>query len=74
VNRNPNKENYACGEQVQLTAVPSPGWRFVQWSGDLTGTNPVATLTIDGPQAITATFAPIGTNANDDLYLPAVLR
>jgi hypothetical protein len=70
VNRSPNKETYACGEQVQLTAVPNPGWRFLNWRGDVTGSSPTASLTVDGPQTVTATFVTQQTR----LYLPAILR
>jgi hypothetical protein len=47
---------YYFGDQVQLTAIPSVGWLFSDWSGDvITTTNPV-TITIDSSKTITATF------------------
>lgn len=70
VERNPDQPTYACGEEVELRAVPNPGWRFVRWTGALTGSNPVATLTVDGRKTVTAVFARTGTS----LYMPAVLR
>jgi hypothetical protein len=30
-----------AGETIQLSAIPDPGWKFSQWSGDISGnTNP----------------------------------
>jgi hypothetical protein len=69
VTADPQKPAYLCGEEVVLTAVPDPGWFFARWSGDLVGTNPVASLTVDGHQAVTATFVPEVAR----YYLPAVL-
>jgi pectate lyase len=44
------------GEPVTLTAVPAPGWEFAGWSGDVTGTNNPASLTMDGNKSVTANF------------------
>src|SRR5262249_43662926 len=38
---------FISGTNVTLTAVPSPGWQFAGWSGDLTGAANPATVTID---------------------------
>lgn len=70
VERDPDQDTYTCGQQVELRAVPNPGWRFIRWSGDLNGANPVASLTVNGPRNVTAVFAPTQTR----LYMPAVLR
>ena len=51
---------YTHGDSVTLTANPQTGYRFVSWSGDLTGTTNPATITMDGNKIVTATFAPIG--------------
>ena len=52
----PDKATYDKGELVTLTAVPDSGRRFVAWSGDLEGTDPVATLTMDGDKRVGAQF------------------
>ncbi len=70
VDRTPNQDTYTCGQEVELRAVPNPGWRFIRWSGDLTGSNPVASLTVNGPRNVTAVFAPAQTR----LFMPIVLR
>jgi uncharacterized repeat protein (TIGR02543 family) len=55
VNRN-NTGPYRYGERVQLTAVPTVGWAFSSWSGNLTGSLNPAVITIDGNKTVTATF------------------
>jgi len=48
--------SYEAGTSVSLTAVPDSGWEFVEWSGDLTGANNPASITVDAAKTITATF------------------
>jgi hypothetical protein len=45
--------------QVQLTALPASGQRFVQWDGRCQGTVPQCTLTLYDDSQTSATFAPI---------------
>lgn len=47
---------YKYGQEVSLTAVPEPGFIFYDWSGDLTGFDNPATITMDGDKVITASF------------------
>ncbi len=55
----PNRTSYLQGTQVDLTATPEPGYRFIGFSGDLqTATNP-ATITIDADANVIATFEQI---------------
>ncbi len=54
--RNPDKSLYEAGEEVVLTAVPAPGYGFVEWSGDAAGAANPLTLTMDGDKQIVATF------------------
>lgn len=49
---------YALNTVVTLTAVPEAGWVFSGWSGDLTGSDNPATVTVDAAKNITATFEP----------------
>jgi len=56
VNRSPDQSTYVYGDQVQLTAVPEPGWKFVGWSGAVTGTSPTVSITMFKSEAITAKF------------------
>ena len=56
VTRSPAGAAYDSGTQVTLTPVPNAGWRFDSWSGDLTGTDDPALITMDSNKTITATF------------------
>lgn len=60
VAKSPEKTSYASNESVSLTAVPDTGYRFVSWSGDLTGSDNPATLLMDGDKTVTANFAANG--------------
>ena len=55
----PSSGTYADGTVVNLTATPNAGWEFAGWSGDLTGTNNPATITMDADKTVTATFTRI---------------
>jgi ribosomal protein S28E/S33 len=55
VNRN-NTGPYHYGDTVQLTALPTDGWSFDHWSGDLTGSTNPTTILINGNKAVNATF------------------
>lgn len=44
------------GTTTMLTAQPEPGWRFVGWSGDLSGLENPASLIVDGAKSLTALF------------------
>jgi hypothetical protein len=44
------------GTDVALTALPNVEWDFVEWTGDLGGTNPVGAVLMDGDKDVTAHF------------------
>ena len=48
--------DFDSGTTVQLEAVPSQGYYFTGWSGDLSGDTNPAQITIDKPKNVTATF------------------
>jgi hypothetical protein len=73
VGRSPEKDSYTCGEQVTLTATPGVGSVFANWSGDITGTNPVQTVTVNGVRNVVATFVPVGQSMFKQ-YLPVIRR
>lgn len=54
---------------ITLTATPDPGFTFIGWSGDCSGTADCI-LTINAPKTVSATFAPAGLK----IFLPAVLK
>jgi len=48
--------DYNSGTIVELTAVPSGEWLFVEWKGDVTGTVNPTQITIDKAKNVTAVF------------------
>ena len=56
VSASPNAQPYAPGTAVTLTASPSPGWRFVEWQGEASGTSPDATVVLTVSKTVTAIF------------------
>ncbi len=47
------------GTTISLTASAATGYRFANWSGDVTGSTTPATLLVNGPKSVTANFAPL---------------
>jgi len=56
VSLSPVGGSYIAGTQVTLTAKPNSGYVFVDWSGDLSGTDNPAKITMDANKNITANF------------------
>lgn len=50
---------YNDGDIITITAIPTTGWQFDGWSGDLTGTTNPAQLTMNAHKSVTATFSQI---------------
>jgi len=48
--------DYNSGTIVELTAEPSGDWEFVEWTGDLTGSENPTQITIDGPKTVKGIF------------------
>ena len=48
--------DYNSGTVLELTAVPGGEWLFVEWTGDLTGSENPKEITIDKPKTVTAVF------------------
>ncbi|MDB9901795.1 hypothetical protein OAC93_01440 [Flavobacteriaceae bacterium] len=53
--------DYNSGTIVELTAVPSDEWEFVEWKGDVTGTENPKQITIDKAKSVTAVFEDVQT-------------
>ncbi len=56
VTRDPDQPVYDSGSIVQLTATADPGWHFVGWSGDASGSANPLSVTMDASKTIGATF------------------
>jgi surface protein len=52
-------KTYPFQTVVELTPVPSVGWKFSAWSGDLSGTTVPGKVTVTDTKNVTATFLPI---------------
>lgn len=50
---------YPSGSKVKLTAVPKEGWKFVNWSGDVTSNENPIQITVDKIKNVTVKFIPI---------------
>ena len=50
---------YTYDTVVTLTAMPNAGYRFVNWSGDLSGPQNPKSLTMNGDKSVTAHFSSI---------------
>jgi hypothetical protein len=70
VQRVPNQTTYSTGQQVELTAVPAPGWAFDGWSGDLVSTDNPLTLILTADTDLVATF--VSQPDNDPPVISAV--
>jgi uncharacterized repeat protein (TIGR02543 family) len=50
------KPDYLRGTAVNLSATPAPGWEFVGWSGNASGTSSNITVVMDRNKSVTAQF------------------
>jgi photosystem II stability/assembly factor-like uncharacterized protein len=61
VTKSPNQELYPEGSIVAVGAVPQSGYAFINWSGDVSSSNPEIQIKINSDKNITATFKPSTT-------------
>jgi uncharacterized repeat protein (TIGR02543 family) len=52
---NPEQATYIYGDVVTVTATPTEGWTFSEWSGSCTGSG-ACVVTVDGNESVTAIF------------------
>lgn len=57
----PARYDFRSGEKARLEAVPAPGYRFVNWSGDLSGATNPTTIVMDCDKKVTASFSRMTT-------------
>jgi len=50
------EDGYLSGSELELTATGEEGWAFVEWQGDVTGSDNPFTLTMDEATEVTAVF------------------
>ncbi|MBZ5634136.1 MAG: hypothetical protein LAO55_13530 [Acidobacteriia bacterium] len=58
---------YTAGTQVGVTVLPSDGFSFKNWFGDLAGTDPTASVLMNGPRSALAVLGgfPVITDVNN---------
>jgi hypothetical protein len=56
VTKVPDLPSYTYGQVVTLTAIPSTGWVFNHWAGDLSGNTNPTTITMNGNKSVIANF------------------
>lgn len=47
---------FGLGDTVTVTAEPAAGYTFLEWRGDLAGSDPAASLLVDRAKSVTAIF------------------
>ncbi|MBS3817670.1 MAG: hypothetical protein KGY76_08930 [Candidatus Thermoplasmatota archaeon] len=57
----PAQDEYVEGTEVNLTAIPDEGQRFIEWTGDYQGTDKNVTITMNSDKNVTAHFEVIPT-------------
>lgn len=66
VERNPDQAGYMHQDTVALTAVPSTGWEFSHWKGDLSGDTNPSIVQMDADKTVQAVFERIPLTVYDD--------
>ncbi|WP_299682338.1 T9SS type A sorting domain-containing protein, partial [uncultured Tenacibaculum sp.] len=60
--------SYNVGTVVQLTATPISGYKFDDWSGDVSGTSNPVTITMDADKTVTANFSVNTLSVNEEEF------
>lgn len=60
---------FPTGTEVTITAVPDSGYQFVEWQGDVTGTDNPTAITVSGKKDVTAVFGPL-TDVDESITIP----
>ena len=55
-NPSEGSHDYDEGSSVTIVATPASGWRFDHWGGDVSGTNPSISITMNSNKNVTAYF------------------
>ncbi|MCX7956978.1 MAG: Ig-like domain-containing protein, partial [Endomicrobia bacterium] len=72
ITKYPNKQLYLKGEQVQLYATPTQGYKFLNWSGDVQSSSNPVLIIIDSTKTIIANFELISSTTPQDDILPKI--
>jgi NOL1/NOP2/fmu family ribosome biogenesis protein len=61
VTKDPDQQEYAYNSTVDLQATPAEGYKFVEWQGDITGSENPTQITVDEAKEVTAVFEEVRT-------------
>lgn len=56
VTKDPKKDTYVDGEEINLQAVPNEGWQFKSWAGDVSGSKNPIKIVMNSNKNIKAIF------------------
>lgn len=70
VSLSPTGGTYEAGTVVTLSASAAAGWEFSNWSGDLTGSENPATITMSSNRSVTAVFHEVQTGGGSSCSNP----
>ena len=62
----PSSGTFEMAEEVALTALPDPGWRFDRWEGDASGIDPILALTVVADTVVVARFVNVSEPGDND--------
>ncbi|MFP4165303.1 MAG: cellulase family glycosylhydrolase [Chitinispirillaceae bacterium] len=63
IDLSPEGPEFQYNSEVTVTATPEEGWTFLGWSGDLSGVENPAQITMDAEKSIVANFSQQGSNS-----------
>src|SRR5262249_17056243 len=73
INPSPAGSNYLMGTGVTLTAVPNPGFYFINWLGNASGNANPLLVTMTTNKTITARFRVPGDDFDQRIFLDGVV-
>jgi len=65
----PDRNTYFHDAEVEVTAEPAENWEFVEWEGDLSGSDPDQQIVVDDDVAIEAHFEPVFYRAENGVTI-----
>ncbi|MCK4759098.1 MAG: hypothetical protein KAT69_03570 [Candidatus Aminicenantes bacterium] len=67
-NPNPGRYDQDPGTEVSITAIPETGYKFNEWSGNVSGTDNPVSINMDSDKLIMANFVELGEDGIGDIF------